>query len=646
MTAPDILSKLRGVKVNGNGWTAKCPAHDDERNSLSIGNGDNGRVLLHCHAGCSYEAIHTALGAVTGLTRRIVATYDYCDEQGNLLYQSVRYEPKGFIQRRPEGAGWNYKLNGVRRVPYRLPELLTADAGKVIFIVEGERDADRLASLGFIATTNAGGAGKWQADFSRFFAAREVVIIPDNDGAGASHARQIAQFLTGIAASVRLLELPNLPPKGDVSDWLDAGGTAETLQSLTETAPLNQPLKTEPALRIVRMADVQPETVRWLWYPYIALGKLTLLEGDPGIGKSTLMCSITSAVTRGRGLPGAEPFEPGNVLMLSSEDGLADTLRPRLDAVGADTSRVLALDEPLTLDMPGLIRLEAAIIEHCPKLVSIDPLFAYTGGKTDIHRANECRAISAPLSAIAERQGCAILAVRHLSKSRGSGNALNAGIGSIDFVAAARSVLLAGQDPDDPARRAIVQTKNNLAAIGEAVGYRLEAGQFYWTGGSDLTAGRILATASDEDERSSIVEAADFLRSALCDGGRDAKAIEAEARQAGINPVTLRRAKKRLDVRSHKVGMPGSHHQKWVWELRSAEGDPSRSEDDQTDGRDHLRSNSSRNGGCSNDLTEGDQALSSDHLHPTLPDVIYIPAGMSDEAYEREYERLHGSSKI
>lgn len=237
MTSPEILSKLRDVKVSGNGWTARCPAHDDHRNSLSIGNGDNGRVLLHCHAGCSYESIQAALGTVDANSRRIVATYDYRDEQGNLLYQSVRYEPKGFIQRRPEGAGWNYKLNGARRVPYRLPELLSADPHMTVFVVEGEKDTDRLVSLGLVATTNAGGAGKWREDYNDFLRGRAVVIISDNDDPGRKHTESIAGSLRGVASTVRILELPALPPKGDVSDWLDEGGTVEQLRVLAEAAP-------------------------------------------------------------------------------------------------------------------------------------------------------------------------------------------------------------------------------------------------------------------------------------------------------------------------------------------------------------------------------------------------------------------------
>ena len=547
MSARDVLHKFKGVKRSGEGWVASCSSHDDAHNSLSIGEGEGGRLLLKCHAnaGCTYESICRAAGIEQQTARRIVATYDYSDEQGVSLYQSVRYEPKGFIQRRPDGNGWVCKLNGVRRIPYRLPERLTADSRAPVFVVEGEKDADRLASLGFIATTNAGGAGKWRAEYSEFLRGRNVIVLPDNDNPGRHHAKQVEQSLRGIASTVRVLTLPDLPPKGDVSDRLDAVGTAERLLELVEAAPHAKPgaeSKEDSALRVVRMADVEPETVRWLRHPYIPFGKFTLLEGDPGLGKSWVTCALAASVSLGRGLPGTDLFKSGNVLMLSAEDGLGDTLRPRLDAVGADVSRVFALDEPLTFDEAGLIRLEAVIIEFSPLLVIIDPLFAFTGGKMDINKANQCRAISAPLAAIAERRGCALVAVRHLGKSRGGGNALNAGIGSIDFAAAARSVLLVGKDPDEPMKRAIVQIKNNLAPHGEAIGYKLEGGQFYWTGESDLTAGRMLAAAEDEEERSSITEATDFLRVALSDGGRDAKSIETDAGHAGINRASLRRA--------------------------------------------------------------------------------------------------------
>jgi hypothetical protein len=362
------------------------------------------------------------------------------------------------------------------------------------------------------------------------------------------------------------------------------------------------------ALRVACMADVAPETVAWLWFPFIPKGKLTIIEGDGGIGKSWLTCAIGSAVSHGRGLPASEPFETGNALFLSAEDGLADTLRPRLDAVGADVARIYALDEPLTLDAAGLLRLESSIIEHAPALVVIDPLFAFTGGKVDIHRANEARSITAPLSAIAERRGCAIVAVRHLNKSRGGGNAGNAGMGSVDFYAAARSVLLVGKDPDDESKRALCQIKNNLAAFGEPQGYTIEGGQFVWTGASDLTAGRILSFASDNDERNVQTDALDFLRATLRDGARPAKELYSEAKHEGLTIQNLRTARTRLGIKPVKEGGEfGGKGAKWMWSLPSTqdvEGSENTAQDVKGNGKQHLVVNDADKDPCHNDLLQ------------------------------------------
>jgi len=168
---------------------------------------------------------------------RVVASYDYRDESGHVLFQVQRLEPKKFIQRRPNGSGWEYKVQGTRQVPYRLPELLAAPLSACIYIVEGEKDADRLAALGLVATCNAGGAGKWRASHAEHFKDRTVILIPDNDDAGRDHVQKVAKSLKGIAAHVRIMGLAGLPEKGDVSDWLDAGGTREELSRLPTVAP-------------------------------------------------------------------------------------------------------------------------------------------------------------------------------------------------------------------------------------------------------------------------------------------------------------------------------------------------------------------------------------------------------------------------
>ena len=173
-----ILAKLQAVRKSGTGWMAECPAHGDRHPSLSVSEGQDGRVLIHCHAGCPPENVVAAMGltiaalapptkgkrkasAVSGKTPRIAATYDYRDERGDVLFQVVRFEPKDFKQRRPDGqGGWRWSVKGVRQVPYRMPELLEANPTDLVFIVEGEKDADRLADLGLVATCNPGGAGK------------------------------------------------------------------------------------------------------------------------------------------------------------------------------------------------------------------------------------------------------------------------------------------------------------------------------------------------------------------------------------------------------------------------------------------------------------------------------------------------------
>jgi hypothetical protein len=174
-------------------------------------------------------------------------TYPYHGADGNLLYETIRYEPKDFRQRQPDGnGGWTWNLNGVERVLYRLPELL-ADQEPIIYIVEGERDADRLASLGLTATTSPGGAGKWKSQYSQSLRGHKVVILPDNDDAGRNHADQVAASLAGVAASVKIIHLPGLPEKQDVTDWLDAGHTVEELLSLV-ASPTEAPEDTpQPA---------------------------------------------------------------------------------------------------------------------------------------------------------------------------------------------------------------------------------------------------------------------------------------------------------------------------------------------------------------------------------------------------------------
>jgi putative DNA primase/helicase len=240
----DLLSDVKREGGKGHQWNARCPAHDDERASLSVGSEDGWTALVKCQAGCATEDVLSAVGltmadlfpprpeSVNG-KRRIVATYDYHDADGRLVFQVVRFEPKDFRQRRPDGnGGWVWSVKGCPVLPYRLPAIHTATQDKCVYTCEGEKDCDRLASADLTATCNAGGAGKWKKQHAEYLVGLHVAIFADNDDPGRKHAEQVARSLAGKAASIKVVELPDLPPKGDVSDWLDAGHTVDELRAI------------------------------------------------------------------------------------------------------------------------------------------------------------------------------------------------------------------------------------------------------------------------------------------------------------------------------------------------------------------------------------------------------------------------------
>lgn len=289
MTTTEILSLLRDARRQGGGWQAKCPAHKDDIASLSVSTGDDGRTLLKCHAGCTAAAICRALGIKMADLfvqkskkakgeARIIATYDY-KRNGELIFQVVRMEPKDFRLRRPDGrGGWIWKMNGTPLSLYHYDEIVNAPEGETIFVVEGEKDADRLRGLGVFATTNALGAGKWRDYYSATLRGNRVAILVDNDDTGRNHGRQVANSVWGIAAEVKIIELPGLPPKGDVSDWLDTGGDKS---KLVEIVNATKPLTAED---IEAMQQPQPaETGKGiLAYPFTDAGAAELFAAEYG----------------------------------------------------------------------------------------------------------------------------------------------------------------------------------------------------------------------------------------------------------------------------------------------------------------------------------------------------------------------------
>lgn len=312
-----LLSRLQGVRRSGDGFVARCPAHDDRKPSLSITEGDDGRVLLTCHAGCSTEQVLAALSLTWDdlfverkekqPTRRIAHAYDYTDADGHLLFQTVRFLPKDFRQRRPDDhGGWIWNLKGVHPELYRLPEVRDAIASdQIVFLVEGEKDADALHALGLTATCNPMGAGAWRDDYATALRGARLVIVPDNDEAGREHAEQVARSCHDVAGEVRILELPGLDAKADVSDWITAGGDAEALLALAAAAPLYTPaaltpeasadlLVIKPANQWLHEASVRP-IPRMLFDELWFEGELCILFADTNVGKSILAVQIADA---------------------------------------------------------------------------------------------------------------------------------------------------------------------------------------------------------------------------------------------------------------------------------------------------------------------------------------------------------------
>ena len=574
LTSDIILSRLEDVTTQGEGqYMALCPAHNDHIPSLSIKITPDNKILLKCFAGCQPGAIFKAINNASVKAQheenvkssQVQAIYNYRNADGNLMFQVLRKEPKDFIQRRPIGkGGYIYDLKGVPPILYRLPELNDADPTEWIFVVEGEKDADNLAQLGLSVTTSPMGAGKWKRIDDTPLHGRNIVILPDNDDAGERHAKDIATALIGKAAQVKVLNLPNLPPKGDVSDWLSAGGTKAELLRLVDASPMIDRTYLSAiskiashGLAVVNMAEVKPEKLSWLWPQRIPQSKLTLLVGNPGVGKSFLTTDIAARISTGRAWPDQMlRRKPGSVIMLSAEDDIADTIRPRLDAAGADVSRIhliKGLIRPNT-DYIGMFTLDQDVHRlHLllkeikdVKLIIIDPITAYMG-KADSNNGGDVRGVLTPLASLASEFRITVLAVTHLNKGQG-GMALYRALGSISYTAAPRAVHLVGTNPEDKEQRLILPIKLNVGKMPPGIAYRIVDGKILWDKGEvNQTPESLLNFEHDaSEEPSALVEAMDWLRLKLADGPRKSSELQCESRRDGISWATIRRAKKRI----------------------------------------------------------------------------------------------------
>lgn len=313
------------------------------------------------------------------------------------------------------------------------------------------------------------------------------------------------------------------------------------------------------------LSKFKPREVEWFWKPYIPAGMITIMEGDPGEGKSFLAMYFAAMVSVGGKLPDGSRLERGKVLYISAEDDPSYTIRPRVDAMGGDAENVRVLVSDLMLDNNGFGKLRAELNDHEINLIIIDPLMAFMPDKTDVHRSNAVRPVLSAMKVIAEEYGCAVLFVRHLTKMKHD-KAIYQGGGSIDFIGAARSALLVTTNPEKEEQKVVLHIKHNVGPKGQSWAYRLISGpgeslpRVQWDGPSTITV-KDLAIGSKSNTPAPRDEAVEFLRTFLKDGPRKASDIDLAADKAGITRRTLSRAKRTLDIKSRQT------RREWWWRL-------------------------------------------------------------------------------
>jgi putative DNA primase/helicase len=547
MSTELILNRLQMVRRNGDGWTARCPAHEDRSPSLSVHERD-GKTLLFCHAGCSQSALLTALRIeprelsldTADKGPRIVAEYPYTDENGVLLYQVVRLEPKSFRQRRPDGnGGWHWNLNGARKVLYRLPEVLTA---KSVLVVEGEKDVETARGLRLTATCNSGGAGKWQDAYSGSLRGKSICIIADDDEPGRKHGQRVSESLHPRAQSLKVLELPGAK---DLGEWVEKGGTREGLLALISNTPewksSEKTKQTASGFTLTPLGDLlaRPDVpVEYVVENLLVAGTVSCIAAKPKVGKSTFARNLCLAVSRGDDFLGLKTKQC-ECLYLALEEREEDIKRS-FQAMGADGSEPIYI-HAAAAPAEGISALCELVRQRRPGLVVIDPLFRLAHIR-DEKAYGETYAALGPLIDVAREFGTHVVLTHHSGKSA-KADAIDSPLGSTAIGGAVCTLVLLKRSDS-------VRTVQTVQRIGQDMPETIL--QF------DLDVLSLGAEKSEAEVRSFSIMILEYLRSAE-EEAKTREEIEAQVEgDTGPKRKALRHLVEKGKVKREGTGRRGA----------------------------------------------------------------------------------------
>ncbi len=601
MKVKDFLARLEGVRKTSGGWMALCPAHGDEHASLSVREGEGGRILVRCFAGCNAEQIMGALGLSlralfndggdkviyqvekprkgAGVAKRAARILEEAmpasPDHPYLRIKSVK--PYGIKQRgkvlviplldwqgdvfglqwiRPDGSkrflsgsevsGHFFKIDG--------------DEDR-IFIVEGYAtgaSVHEATGATVICAFNCGNLLSVAKAVRRANTGTKIILCADNDqwtqgNPGLTKATEAARAVGGLLAIPQFRDTSARPT--DFSDLHQQEGLDVVKRTLSTAKPLT-------GLKLTPLSEIEAEQIEWLWEPYLPQGKIVLLEGDPGIGKTWVALAICAKLV-GKG---------HIVVYASCEDGTADTLKPRVQGMEPrlDLDRFLILEGKQgkngitdVFTLKDISLLEQTIRAYRPSLVVLDPIQGFVGADVDMHRANEVRARLARVVRLAEKYGCTFVLVRHLAKGK-TERAIYRGLGSIDFSAVARSILLVGEKGG---QKVMAHVKSSLREKGPSLAFEIIEGKFFWAGEVELDAADLLEPEERRQHKAKLEEAKEFLFETLFRGPVRQEEIKKQAKSLGISEKTLRRAKDRLGIKSRPDRDEEGKIRGWLWEL-------------------------------------------------------------------------------